>query len=623
MLDHQTARGLRQGAHAAAALAAALVAALVLTAPAAAQLQIVPAATPAPPGADSPTLGGDAAHRNAWAGTGLRPPLEVAWQTGASPVHAAVAVGPRVVVQTGTALTALAAGDGATLWSRPLTDAAELATEGNRVYVTTTAGVAAVDLATGSTRWAVAEPGASGPVVEGGRLLVGNAAGQLVALAASTGAVLWRADVGIFRARPAVAGQRAYATGTCRAAAVELTLGLPVWSRGCPAAAATRTLLSGPAVIAEDGPIHRSSDGAPIAPSGGPGTVGAGLVFRSPITTPATSLLAGDAGTFAPRWSWSPPLAGSLSLRPAVVDGHVWQVAATDGDGLVLAALDALTGAERWTGFLPQPDGARLQAGTATAIAVAGGILLVPTAGGGLAALRNAPEGPLGVRATLPRNVVEAGARTTVTGQLLANGHGLTGPRAVTLQADRFPFEGRYARVGAQIATRDGFAFGARIPRNTRQRLRADGVTYRPTTVYAQPSLDVTYRRTPRPLVVRATLRIRREPGFRRAGRVGLYRLREGATTLVRIGTGRANRAGMARFSVRIPADLTESDRVVPCLRAGSRRGFGAPNVLDRACGERRIAIPAQSSSARPLSLSTATGSAMPLKRFGPASEKR
>ena len=78
-----------------------------------------------------------------------------------------------------------------------------------------------------------------------------------------------------------------------------------------------------------------------------------GPVFANPIGQPASALEARDAGTFAPRWTWNPPLPGVTFLRPAVVDGIVWEVAATVDAGLVLGALDGATGAERWTGFLP------------------------------------------------------------------------------------------------------------------------------------------------------------------------------------------------------------------------------------------------------------------------------
>ncbi|MEJ7892529.1 MAG: PQQ-binding-like beta-propeller repeat protein [Solirubrobacteraceae bacterium] len=609
MLDHQTARRIRQGAYATCALICALAAFV----PAGADAQ-------APPSADSPTLGGDAAHRNAWAHTGLRPPLELAWRSDASPLFAAIAVGPRVILQTATALSAVSTSDGTPLWTVPLAVApAEIATEGGGVYVTNADGVAALNIENGAVVWFAPDAGSTGPVLDAGRLFTGNAAGELVARQASSGNELWRTPVSITGARPAVAGPRVYATGTCRGASVEVTLGVEQWTAGCASAPATRTVLTGDTVISEDGAMYAAGDGAVLVGGGGPGTVGAGVLFQNPLGKNVGALRALDAGSFAPRWTWTPPLAGTLQLRPSVVESQVYQLVDTGDQGLLLGALDAATGAEQWTGFLPG-DGSFTPA-TTSAVAVSGaGLLLVPTAGGGLVALRNATPGPLGLRAALPRNVVPVGDETTITGHLVPDGHGLVGPRAVFLQADPHPFDKKYKTLDGALARRDGFSFTAAVERNTQFRLVADGVVYPPALMYAQPRIRVKYKDTKVDLVVRATLRIGAEPGFRRAGRVGLYRLKEGADTATRIGRGRSRKNGVARFGVRIPADLSESDRVLPCLRGGSKRGFGPPNVLDRFCGDRTITVPAQSSSAAGLSLRTPTGSAMPLKRFMPAS---
>jgi hypothetical protein len=316
-----------------------------------------------------------------------------------------------------------------------------------------------------------------------------------------------------------------------------------------------------------------------------------------------------------------------MLLRPAAVEGTIWQVVDTGADGLLLGAIDAASGAEKWTGFLPAgAGGAELVPGIGTAIASSPGLLLVPTDGGGLAALRNAPPGPLGVRGSVPRNVYAAGSHTVITGTLDENGHGLVGPRAVVLEADPFPFGRRFGVEAFTTAGRNGFSIPVTIARNTRFRFKADGVTYPPTTIYAQPSLSVVYARTDSPRVVRATLRIAAVKGLRRrAARVAIYRRRPHGRALTRLGTGVTRRGGIAQFSVRIPASLKRTDRILTCMRHASRQGFGYGDVLDRHCGAPRIAVRAQASasSAGRRSLSTGTGSAMPLMRFAPASEKR
>ena len=536
--------GLRQvllGACAAAAFAAA---------PASAQL--IPATPPPTAGAESPTLGGDAAHRNEWAGTGLRPPLELAWLAPASAVQAAVAVGSRVVVETATEVVALNASDGSRQWAVPITAPVELAADGSRVYLAGPAGVVALDAATGRAQWGDPDAGSTGPVVVNGVLLTGNAAGAVVARQGSSGAVLWRTPVGIIGARPAAAGLRVYASGACRGASLDVTLGTVQWQAGCAQDAGTRTLLTGAVVIGEDGPAFLASDGTMIAPSGGPGTVGAGLLFANPIGNPAGALQARDAGTFAPRWTWKPPLPGVTFLRPAVVDGIVWEVAATADAGLVLGALDGATGAERWTGFLPG-DGAYAPV-TDVRRRRLPGLLLVPTVSG-LAALRNAVEGPLSLRATFPRNVVATGDNVPITGKVVSDGHGLVGPRAVYLQADPFPFGARgYRTVGGSVSRRKGFEVATTVTRNTRLRLVADGVVYPPAKVFAVPRISVKYKATDEDLVVLATLRIAKAKGLRRAGRVALYRLKDGSTTAERIGVGRTRANGVGEVPRRHPA---------------------------------------------------------------------
>jgi outer membrane protein assembly factor BamB len=597
MLDHQAARRLRQGAHAACALIGA---ALACAAPARAQgIPVVsPPATPPPaPGAETPFLGGDAAHRNFWQGTGLRPPLELAWQADATPAAAPVAVGSRVVVASANVLTAYDAGNGTPVWNVALDAPVELATDGTRVFLASGSGVAARSLADGELVWDRPGPAATGPTAADGRLVVGSAGGGIVAYNAVSGTQAWSAPTAIAGARPAIAGSRVYVTGRCSAAAVSATTGLPIWTAGsCLADTGTRTLLGGPFVLAEDAGMYAAADGTIVTPGPAPGTIGAGVLFLSPLPAEQRELEAIDAGSFRRRWTWTPPLPGRLLLRPAAVDESIWQVVDAGDEGLVLAAINAGTGAERWTGFLPVGDGqGELVPEVTSAVAALPGLLLVPTDGGGLAALRNAPSGPLGVTATVPRNVYAAGANTKITGTLTGNGHGLVGPRRVVLEADTFPFGRQFETEAATTSGRGGFSFPVTIARNTRYRFQADGVTYPPTTIYAEPALTVTYAHTSRRRVVQATLRVAQAEGLRRRGaRVGIYRRKPGARVLTRLGRGVTQRGGVAVFRVRIPRSLPRTDRIYTCMRGASRQGFGFPDVLDRHCGNRRIALPAQ-----------------------------
>jgi outer membrane protein assembly factor BamB len=608
MLDHQAARRVRQGAYAAGALALAL----ALAGPARGQdLPILapPVVAPAAPGPGTATLGGDAAHREAWTATGLRAPLERAWTVAADPASAPVVAGGLVIVSTATAVSAYYAPTGKRVWTDPVSGPAELATDGARVFVATRSAIAALDAATGALRWAQAG-GATGPTVAGGRVWVGGA--SVRALDAATGKVAVSANTDVFAARPAVSGNRVYVTSACDAYALNAQTGATIWHTGSCAGLGARTLLTGGAVLAPEHAIYNASGGAVAFAGPAPGTAGAGLLLRPR----AGGLDAYDASTLAHRWTW----AGTPALAPAVTDATVWQVADTGADGLVLAALAAANGGELWSGFLPRTG--TLAPATATAISVGDGLLLIPTAGGRLTALRNAPAGALGVAATVPRNVVAAGTKVPVTGRLASGGHGLVGPRQVVLEGDVFPFDGAYAPLGTAVAGRHGFEITTRVTRNTRLRLSADGATHPPTAVYATPRLRVVYARTRAKLVVAATLRITAEPGLHRSGRVAVYRVRPHGATAQRLGTGHSDAGGVAHFSVRIPPTLSKTDRVLSCLRGASRQGYGAPNVLDVNCGERRIAIPPAAQTSARRSLSTGTGSVMPLKRLRPASEK-
>jgi hypothetical protein len=168
----------------------------------------------------------------------------------------------------------------------------------------------------------------------------------------------------------------------------------------------------------------------------------------------------------------------------------------------------------------------------------------------------------------------------------------------VVLEADTFPFGGGFASLGSATAGRGGFSFPVTVARNTRYRFKADGVTYPPTTIYAEPSLTLSYARTARRRVVEATLRIARAKGLRRRGaRVGIYRRKPRGRVLRRLGRGVTERGGVAVFNVRIPASLRRTDRILTCMRGASRQGFGFPDVLDSRCGARRVPITAQAAA--------------------------
>ncbi len=597
MLDHQAARRVRQGAYATVAL--------VLAWTGLARAQSV----------DTTTQGADASHRNAWAGTGLRPPLEAAFSVPFSPASTPLVTGGRIVAQRDGQVAAFDAATGAQVWALPVPSGpVDLATDGTRVFLALPTGVAAVYLASGTLAWTAPGAAATGVVVAGNRVLAGTGT-DVVAYATDNGGVAWRSPVVMAGARPAVVGDRVYVVGRCSAAALSVSDGTPLWSSGtCTTDTGARTVAAGSLVWGEDAALYSAADGTRVTPGPGPATAGAGVVLGNPLPRPPATLTAGDAGTFLGRWTWTPPLSGVIAQRPVVIDGGVYAVVNTGGaDGAYVAALDPATGRERWSGFLPT-------AGAPSAPLAAGPNLLAVPVGTGIDVLRNAPVGLLGVEATLPSNVVAAGSDTVISGKVGSAGHGLVGPRAVGLQADVFPFDGDYRTAGFAVAGRAGFSFTTPVARNTRFRIAAEGIFYAPTTVYAQPRLKVAYKSTGKALVVRATLRVAAARGLKRGGRVAVYRLKPGVRTAARLGAGRSRSNGVAHFTVHIPATLKRTDRVLTCLRGTSRQGFGPANALDRHCGDKRVTFPAAASAA--LRAIRAAPTALRSFRFPEASQR-
>ena len=170
--------------------------------------------------------------------TGPRPgwcPLDERWNApvGGLPSAAPVVSGDRVVLPVaGARLDAFDLADGAAAWSAPLATTRALAVGGGLVFAATAEGVTAVDLERGTPAWrAGLGAQAAAPCWHAGWVIAGTAAGNLVALRAADGGVVWTRELGgVPSAAASVEGDRVYvplADGRVRAFAIED--GAPVW----------------------------------------------------------------------------------------------------------------------------------------------------------------------------------------------------------------------------------------------------------------------------------------------------------------------------------------------------------------------------------------------------------
>ncbi len=123
---------------------------------------------------------------------------------------------------------------GAVLWQREIRTAIAPATGGGMVYVATDGHVEAMGTADGVTRWRAPLPGRIILVAwDNGWLLCGTDAGDLAALRALDGSLVWRADLGAPLVTPPAAGLDRLYLGLdgARVAALDLATGATVWER--------------------------------------------------------------------------------------------------------------------------------------------------------------------------------------------------------------------------------------------------------------------------------------------------------------------------------------------------------------------------------------------------------
>ena len=355
----------------------------------------------------------------------------------------------------------------------------------------------------------------------------------------------------------------------------------------------------------------------------------------------AGGLRAVDARSWAGRWSSS--VGGLSGEAPLVSAGHVY---AGSSDGYVVA-LRRSDGVADWcastagepvgtgTGNVDRPDSG-LGAGGNRLLVPAGRFLVAygpggatpapcgpvpaPGAVGGGGSSAGAVGGSPGTGATggsstgtatpsgpsltlLParRNVI-AGRRLRLDGRL--SGAPAVASQAVVVEADAWPFDGRWRRRGSTTTAADGsWTLSVRPGRNTRYRALAAGLTSAEVPVYA----DLLARFRRRLLGggrFRETFVVRGPRSVRLAAkRAHFYLMRKGARRARRARSVPLRRVRAGVYSASATLHFLGSPRrtvVLACYRERTPDPWGRPATADRACGARRLTLaqPARAAAA-------------------------
>ena len=530
----------------------------------------------------------------------------------------------------GTTVAAIDLASGNVRWTRPIAGTyywSGLAYDGGRLFVLDFDGdLTALSPSTGATLWSRRLPGQyafdSPPAASGGRVYAVGAGsgGTAYGVRATDGVVEWSRSLPTGGGSPAVDDSNAYVSLVCgHAYAFDRASGATRWEHhgDCSGGGDVTPAVHGGLVypLGDNGAIYDAASGAQV---GSADFQGAPAFADGTAYVPwAGGLRAVDARSWAGGWTSS--VGGLEGEAPLVSAGHVY---AGSEDGFVVA-LRRSDGVADWcastagepvgtgTGNVDRPD---------SGIGAGGGRLLVPagrflvaygpggappapcgtlpapgTAAGGGSSAGGSSVASAGPSLTLlpARRQVIAGRRLSLGGRL-ADTPAVAG-QAVAVEADAWPFDGRWRRRGTATTRGDGsWSLTVRPGRNTRYRALAAGLTSAEATVYAE--LLARFRRH---LLgggrFRETLIIRGPRSIRVAARRAHF-------YLARKGTQRARRARSVPLRRVRPGMYTASARlrflgsrkrtvVLACYRERTPDPWGRPRAADRACGARRLAL--------------------------------
>jgi outer membrane protein assembly factor BamB len=222
--------------------------------------------------------------------------------------------------------------------------------------------VHALSLSTGKELWKAdlgAQASAS-PLLVGPDLIVADEAGAVHALATATGTAHWTTPTdGPISGSPAANGTRLIAaTQSGTVYAIDAATGAVAWHAAAGGPVSRSVAIADDvaylglerkivAMSVEDGKIRWGTDVASDGVIGTPAISG-GLVYAATgidaDDATAHGVVALDAATGAKRWTYVSP-EGQLIYTPAIVDGHAYVV----GHDRHVVSLDAATGAVQWS----------------------------------------------------------------------------------------------------------------------------------------------------------------------------------------------------------------------------------------------------------------------------------
>ena len=447
----------------------------------------------APARADTPstvTLRGDATHDNRVTGA-PEPPLGVHWAVdlGAAVSYPVIAEGTVFVTvrppeggDYGTTAVALDLATGSVRWTRPVSGAyywSALAYDQGRLFLVNGDGrLSALAPASGATLWTtqLSQYSFSTPPVayDGYVYLTGAGSGMTAyAVRASDGAVVWERALPSGAGTPAVDAGSVYVSMVCRhAVALSRATGAVRWEHhgGCAGGGESTPALHGGRMypLGDNGAIYDAATGAPAGEANFHGYVAfADGVAYVPWLG---GILAVDAVSWVPRWTVAGD-GGDVGEAPLVTAGHLY----VGSEDAYVAALRRSDGAVRWcagtagipvlgaTGNVDRPD-AGLGAGGGYLVVPAGRFLVAYAAGGAPPApcAGTSASGSGGAPAASgPSLTLRPDRADVVAGRCVALRGVLTNAAVmagvtVGVDADPWPFDGRWRRVGSATTARDG-----------------------------------------------------------------------------------------------------------------------------------------------------------------------
>lgn len=534
------------------------------------------------------------------------PPLGKRWvvsdigRPGAPIVHDG-----RVFVTGDDGLYALDAATGGRLWTVPGVLGRVSATRG-QVFHRSGTDVVARDAATGTVNWAA--PGPEGnfngfePVADGDRVFVGGS--DITAYEASSGFELWTHTLGSpSGGLPASDGERVFFNLPFEeTTARQRDTGARLWLAGGGGDSSDGV----PAVVADgrvwgERQVVDAATGLRPAPWTGGMPVVAGNTI---VTVDRENLVARD---LEGRGLWQVVLRSRFGDRrfatqPLVVGSAVY----VRVDDERLSGYDLATGREVFRSFSRSSEDESSDFPAAgLGLAAGGDRLVVPfpdklvaygpgadTAGVDLDPWRRRSAVSVSLSRRKP---VDFGDRTTLRAGYKRTVGGEPSDSELLVEADPFPFDGRWQTAGNVRNGFDGYEATVRPERNTRYRIRYTGVDpdalSRPRTLLVDLPFRVKYRYLSR-------TRLRARPQLtapaevvRRGRKVAFYFFRraERRSTLLDVVRLRRGDKTEARGEtvLKVPRSFGRKDVVFGCVIERRDDGFGEFGPRQRSCGNR------------------------------------